>query len=146
MNKFIILIQKFGFSSLFKLLMMVKSQSHFEIKLVKFFKRHLSLSFQLLINLLYPPFQSMEIAHYVRSLNLSKYSFKFLLLVSNSSQTITTVRTSSSIDMQQQSKKTFFSKYLNKFKYFYFSNFNKWYNNINNPTINRYYSSTNNYY
>jgi hypothetical protein len=46
----------------------------------------------------------MVIVHYVRLLKPHSHSLNFLLLVSNSSQTITTVRTSSSIDLQQQSK------------------------------------------
>lgn len=89
--------------SSFKWPTMAPNRLPFEIKPVNFSKRHLSLWFHLLLNQSFPPFPSMEIVPCVRLFHLFPPLFKSPAIVSNSSQTITTVRTSSSIDLQQQS-------------------------------------------
>lgn len=101
-----------SFSS-FKWPMMVNNLLRFVIKQVKSCKRPLSTSClrhplkQEIPNRIFPHFPSTAIVLYVSSSKISQQRLldgRHFSLVSNSSQTVTTVRTSSSIDLQQQSK------------------------------------------
>ena len=134
--------------------MMVNNLLRFVIKRVKSFKRPLSTSFlrhqlqQEIPNRIFPHFPSTAIVHYVSSSKISQPTSidgRIFPLVSNSSQTVTTVRTSSSIDLQQQSKDRLLRSGVQDDWLISNSDVDQWHDDDDHSTTERYYSSSGEY-